>query len=105
MNWDTIIRHYRLNFTRGGEAELDWFRRQKKNLDGAEYFERLYAKQISRAPLMAKYALFEKAGLQLAEKRNAEVLQTIQRLKNMPGNDALLSRRVGALETEIRKSR
>ena len=83
----------------------DWFRRQKKNLDGAEYFERLYAKQISRAPLMAKYALFEKAGLQLAEKRNAEALQTIQRLKNLPGNDALLSRRVGALETEIRKSR
>src|SRR5437588_8741304 len=47
----------------------DWFRRQKKNLDGAEYFERMYAKQISRAPLMAKYALFEKAGFQLAEKR------------------------------------
>jgi hypothetical protein len=28
MDWETIIRHYRLNFTRKGEAELDWFRRQ-----------------------------------------------------------------------------
>ena len=83
----------------------DWFRRQRKNLDGANYFEKMYAKQISRAPLMAKYALFEKAGLQLAEQRSAEALQTIQRLRSMPGNDALLSKRVGALEAEIRKSK
>jgi hypothetical protein len=52
---------------------------------------------------MAKYALFEKAGLQFAEKRNSEALQTIQRLKNMSGNDALLSKRIGALEAQIRK--
>src|SRR5439155_24592744 len=82
----------------------DWFRRQKKNLNGADYFERMYANQISRAPLMAKYALFEKAGLQLAERRSAEALQTIQRLKTVPGNDALLSKRAGVLEAEIRKS-
>src|SRR6476646_6468031 len=28
MDWQTIIRHYRLHFTRKGEVELDWFRRQ-----------------------------------------------------------------------------
>jgi len=81
----------------------EWFRRQKKNLDGADYFERMYAKQINRAPMMAKYALFEKAGLQLAETRNADALQTIQRLKSMSGNDALLTKRVGQLEAQIPK--
>jgi hypothetical protein len=79
------------------------FRRQKKNLDGAEYFERMYAKQINRAPLMAKYALLEKAGLQLAEKRNVEALQTVKRLKGMSGN-ALLSKRLGVLEAQIREN-
>src|SRR5437773_4361886 len=81
----------------------DWFRRQRKNLEGAEYFERMYSKQIGRSPLMAQYALLEKAGLQLAEKRSADALQTIQRLKSLSGNDAVLSKRVGALEAEIRK--
>lgn len=82
----------------------DWFRRQRKNLEGAEYFERLYAKQVSRSPLMASYALLEKAGLQLAHRRNADALQTLQRVKNIAGADRLLSMKVRALETEIRKS-
>jgi len=82
----------------------DWFRRQRKNLEGAEYFERVYVRQLSRSPLMAKYALLEKAGLQLAHSHNADALQTIQRLKNIPGTDRLLSRKLQAQETEARKN-
>jgi hypothetical protein len=83
----------------------DWFRRQRKNLEGADYFERMYSKQIGLSPLLAQYALLEKAGLQHAERRSADALQTIQRIKSVSGNDPLLSKRVGALEAEIRKSR
>jgi len=99
---EKLMADYPDNFVLYGWV-TDWFRRQKRNLDGAEYFERLYAKEISQAPVMAKYTLFEKAGLQFAEKRNSEALQTIQRLKNMSGNDALLSKRIGALEAQVRK--
>jgi len=82
----------------------DWFRRQRKNLEGADYFERTYAKQISRSPLMAKYALLEKAGLQFAQQRNAEALQTIRRLKAIVPGDRLSAKRAEGLEAEIRKS-
>src|SRR5262252_5995278 len=44
----------------------EWFREQRKNLDGAEYFERMYARQANRSATMAKYALLEKAELLLA---------------------------------------
>src|SRR6185436_6455965 len=40
----------------------EWFRQQRRNLDGAEYFERVYEREIKRSPAMARYALFEKAG-------------------------------------------
>lgn len=80
----------------------EWFRQQRKNLEGAAYFERVYANQIGRSPLMAKYALLEKAGLQLAHKRKADALQTLQRIKSIPGTDRLLSMKVQALEKEAR---
>jgi hypothetical protein len=79
------------------------FREQKKNLEGADYFERLYEKQIKRSPLMAKYALLERANLQLAHNRKSEALATLQRIKGIPGSDRLLSSKVEALEKEIRK--
>ena len=82
----------------------DWFRQQGRNLQAAEYFERVYAKQITRSALMAKYALLEKAGLQLAHSRNMDALQTLQRLKSIPGADRLLSMKVQNLEREIRKN-
>src|SRR5262245_23236099 len=34
----------------------EWFRQQKKNLEGADYFERMYTKQVNRSGTMAKYA-------------------------------------------------
>src|SRR5205823_11470652 len=38
----------------------EWYREQRKNVDGAEYFERMYQKQLARSPRMAGYALLEK---------------------------------------------
>ena len=80
----------------------EWFRLQRKNLEGAEYFERAYAKQISRSPFMAQYALLEKAGLQLAHRRNTDALQTLQRIRAIPGADSLLLIKAQALEIEAR---
>ena len=80
----------------------DWHRRQNKNLEGAEYFERLHQSQMPRSPLMAKYALFEKAQLQYAHDRPADARQTLARLKNIPGPDALLNRKVQDFERAIR---
>ena len=82
----------------------DWFRQQRKNLEGADYFERIYAKQSTRSPVMAKYALLEKAGLQFAHGRGADALQTLQRLRNIPGGDSSLSMKVQKLERDIRSN-
>lgn len=81
----------------------EWFREQQKNLEGADYFERTYEKQAMRSPMMAKYALLEKARLQLAHNRKSEAMQTVQRIKGIPGSDPLLSMKVDALEKEARK--
>jgi hypothetical protein len=81
----------------------EWFREQRKNLEGADYFERVYATQIKRSESMAKYALLEKANLLLAHNRKTEVLQTIQRIRQMPGSDPLISSKLQVLEKEARK--
>jgi len=81
----------------------EWFREQRKNLEGAEYFERMHAKQINRSGTMAKYALLEKANLLLANDLKAEAIQTLQRIKAMPGSDPLLNTKLQALEKEARK--
>jgi len=81
----------------------EWFREQKKDMEGAAYFESLYDKQIKRSPIMAKYALLEKANLQLAQNRKSEALRTIERIKAVPGTDPLLSMKVDAAEKEARK--
>lgn len=76
----------------------EWFREQRKNLEGAEYFEKVFEKEMKRSPGMARYALLEKANLQLAHTRKAEALQTIQRIRAMPGTDPGLYSKLQALE-------
>jgi hypothetical protein len=81
-----------------------WFRQQNKNAEGAEYFERTYSRQVGRSTTMAKHALLEKAKLQLATNRRADAIQTLQRVKSMPGSDALIGTKLQAIEKEARKS-
>ncbi|HEU5237472.1 MAG TPA: hypothetical protein VFU37_10045 [Pyrinomonadaceae bacterium] len=81
----------------------EWFREQRKNLEGAEYFERQYAKQIGRSETMAKHALVQKTNLLLAHNRKAEAIETLQRLKGMPGSDPLIASKVQTLEKQARK--
>ena len=80
----------------------DWYRQQDKNLEGADYFERIQQNQLPRSPLMAKYALLEKARLFSAHNRPADARQTIARLRLIPGSDALLVGKVQAFERTIR---
>jgi len=80
----------------------EWFREQRKNLEGADYFERMYEKQLARSAVMAKYALLEEAHLQLAQNRNSDAIQTVERIKGIPGADPLLSKKIEAVEKEAR---
>jgi hypothetical protein len=76
----------------------EWFREQRKNLEGADYFEKVFDKEMKRSPGMARYALVEKANLQLAHTRKADALQTIQRIRAIPGADPQLYSKLQALE-------
>jgi hypothetical protein len=98
---EQLMADYPDNFVLYGWV-TDWFREQKRNLEGAEYFERLYEKQKPKSEIMAKHALIEKAILFLAHNRKPDVLQTVQRIKAMPGSDALISTQVQALEKQAR---
>jgi hypothetical protein len=80
----------------------DWYRRQSKNLEGAEYFEKMFTAQLRRSPLMAKYALLEKSHLLHAHNRSAEARATIARLKAVGGDDRLLSKKVQMFEASLR---
>jgi hypothetical protein len=53
---------------------------------------------------MAKYALVEKTNLLLAHNRKPDALQTIQRIRQMPGSDPLIASKLTALEKQARKS-
>src|SRR2546421_8939904 len=81
----------------------EWHREQRKNLEGADYFERMYQKELARSPRMADYALVEKATLQLAQNRKSDALQTLARIRGIPVSDPLLSTKVQGLEKEARK--
>ena len=81
----------------------EWYREQRRNTDGADYFEQMYQKQAARSPMMAGYALLEKTTLELAQGRKAEALITVQRLKGLLISDPLLSAKVRVLELETRK--
>jgi hypothetical protein len=76
----------------------EWHREQKKHMQGADYFERLYGQQVKRSPLMGQYALLEKADLQLAENRKADAAQTLRRIRAMSGQDSLVVKKVQAME-------
>jgi hypothetical protein len=80
----------------------EWHRQQRKNLEGADYFERVYGMQISRSPFMAKYALLEKATLQAVHGRKSEARQTIERIKDISGSDRLLSSKIESLEKDLK---
>src|SRR5215831_6599516 len=80
----------------------EWFREQRKNLEGADYFEKVFEKELKRSPGMARYALVEKANLQLAHTRKADALQTIQRIRAIPGADPQLYAKLQALEKAAR---
>jgi hypothetical protein len=79
----------------------DWFRRQGKNLEGAQYFEGVYEKQVRRSPLLAKYALLTKAQLELAHNRKADAGRTIERIKQIAGGDRLVSQKIQALDRRL----
>ena len=81
----------------------DWYRRQGKNLEGAEYFEKVFKAQFSRSPLLAKYALLERARLQHAHARDADARTTVARLKAISSVDRLLSSKVQAFEKTLRQ--
>jgi hypothetical protein len=81
----------------------EWFREQGKNLEGADYFEKMHARQVNRSSKMAKYALLEKAKLQLAHNRKTEAIQTVQRIKQMPGSDPSITMKLQAVEKEATK--
>lgn len=79
----------------------DWFRRQRKNREGADYFERVFQDQIQRSPLMAKYALFEKAQLQTAHSRKADARRTLERIQAIPGTERLLQKKLEAFRKTL----
>jgi len=80
----------------------DWYRQQSRNLAGADYFENVFNTEIKRSPLMAKYALLEKAQLQDAERHRADAIQTLNRLKALPGSDPLVTKKLQALEKSFK---
>jgi predicted Zn-dependent protease len=81
----------------------EWFLEQNRNSEGAEYFERIFVKEQKRSPLMAQYALLEKAELQVVGARKAEAVQTLERLRSLQISDTLLRKKVEALQTEAKK--
>ena len=81
----------------------EWFRQQGKKQEGADYFEGMYAKQITRSQTLAKCALLEKTNLLLDNNRKPEALQTLQRIREIPGSDTLISSKVEALDKQARQ--
>jgi hypothetical protein len=79
----------------------DWFRRQGRNLEGAAYFEKQFESQSSTSPLMAKYALFEKAQLLAAQRQTAEAIRTLDRLRTITPADRLLDKKVAAFRRAL----
>jgi hypothetical protein len=99
---EKLIANYPDNFVLYTWAEV-WFREQKKQPDGTEYFERAYDKELQRSPMMAQYALLEKANMQLDGARKSDVTQTIQRIRAIAHFDSLITKKVDALEKAARK--
>jgi hypothetical protein len=99
---EKLIADYPDNFVLCDWAEV-WFREQRRQAEGTEYFEHAYEKQLQRAPLMAQYALLEKAEMQLSGGRKTDAIQTLQRIRAIPHSDSLLNKKVATLEKAARK--
>ncbi|HLH32563.1 MAG TPA: GtrA family protein [Terriglobia bacterium] len=97
---EKLIADYPDNFVLYDWAE-EWFHEQKK-WEGSTYFEQIYEKQARRSPLMAQYALLEKASLQLDAGLKAEASQTLQRIRTIRHTDAVLFKKVDALAKSAR---
>lgn len=80
-----------------------WFEQQNKQSEGADYFEHMYENQRNRSPLMAQYALLEKADLQLDAPSKSQGAQTLQRIRAMAPTDALLKKKIEGLEKAAQK--
>lgn len=93
---EKLISDYPDNFVLYDWAE-DWYGQQKKTRDGAAYFEQRYEKDIKRSPLMAQYALLEKASLQLEGSQKADARHTLERIRAIPNKDTLLFKQVDTL--------
>jgi hypothetical protein len=94
---DGLISDYPDNFVLYDWAEV-WFSEQNKTVDGTSYFEQAYQNQLKRAPLMAQYALLEEAILQLDAGLKPAANQTLQRIRTIAGADALLLKKIAALQ-------
>ncbi len=92
-----LIASYPDNFVLYDWAEL-WFREQNKIADGADYFERMYESQLKRSPLMAQYALLEKAVVQVNGGLKLRAIETLDRIRALPSSDVLLSKKISELK-------
>ena len=97
---EALISDYPDNFVLYDWA-AEWFREQNKISEGADYFDRMHEKQLKRSPLLAQYALLERAGLQLDGGSTREAAQTVQRIRSIPNADVLLNRKVEALARRL----
>ncbi len=80
----------------------DWFLRQGRTFGAMDYFEQAAAQDREVRPVVAKWALLEKARLQHAISRPGAARGTIERIKAIPGGDALLLRKLGLLEARVK---
>jgi hypothetical protein len=83
----------------------DWYARQGKNREGADHFERLFKSESARSPLMAQYALLEKAQLLRWGGQTSEARSTIDRLKTVGEMNELLNRKVQVFEKDLLSKR
>lgn len=79
----------------------DWFRRQGKGSEGAEHFEKIFQQESARSPLLARYALIEKADIQIVHGNKAAAQETLRRVKAMPGRDPVQMKRIEKLENKL----
>jgi hypothetical protein len=107
-NWDeawktleNLRSRYRDNFVMYTWV-CDWFLQQGRYAAGQDYFEKIFSEENKRSPLLAKYALLEKARIQKAQRQPDDAVRTLARLKAVAGGNELLSRKVAALEAALR---
>ncbi len=81
----------------------DWFLRQGRVLSALNYFDRVVRDESDSRPLIAQYALLEKAGIENAMSRRSAAQATIDRIRQFPGRDPLLVKKLTRLEARLRR--